>query len=115
MSDYSQHQQPQPMPPSMPPQGTGYYPAQAQPQYAQPGPVPTPGPGLTAFPGQLFGLIMVIAGGVLSLLGLILVLAADVYSRSGQKILWLGAAFLIGGLVMVGQWLAAAITIKAKS
>ena len=97
----------------MPPPGTGYYPPQqpGQPQYAP----PVPGPGLTVFPGQLLGLIMVIAGGVCALLGLILVLAADAYTKGGMKTLYAGAAFLTGGIIMLGQWLAAAIMVKAKS
>lgn len=91
----------------------GYYPPQGQPQYGPPVPQ---GPALANFPGQVLGLIMVIAGGVLALLGLILTLAADMDSyTSGFKSLWLGVGFLIGGLVMVGQWLAAAILIKSRS
>jgi len=96
------------MPPA--PANTGYYPGAPQPQY---GP-PAPGPGLSGFPGQVLGLVMVIAGGVLALLGLILALSADFgsYSAKGYKPLWVGCAFLVGGIVMLGQWLAAAITAK---
>ena len=98
------------MQPGMQP-GTGYYPAQGQPQY---GP-PAQGPSLASFPGQVLGLVMVITGGVLALLGLILALAADMkdYGGGGQKALFLGTAFLISGIVLLGQWLATAIQAKA--
>jgi len=92
--------------------GTGYYPAQGQPQYGPPVPQ---GPALADFPGQLLGLVMVIVAGVLTLLGLILALVADVENSSGFKTLWLGVGFLIGGVVMVGQWLAAAILVKSRT
>ncbi len=111
-AEFPQPQPPAPQGPYMQP-GAGYYPAQGQPQYGPPVPQ---GPALTNFPGQVLGLVMLIVGGVLALLGLILTLAADMDSYgSGMKTLWLGVAFLVAGLVMVGQWLATAIILKSRS
>jgi hypothetical protein len=74
------------------------------------------GSALANFPGQALGLVMVVAGGVLALLGLILALTADMkdYDGGGDKSLLLGTGFLIVGFVLIGQWLAASIIVKAR-
>lgn len=90
---------------------TGYYPAQGQPQY---GPPAVQGPGLANFPGQALGLVMVVTGAVLALLGLILALVADENGSSGFKSLMIGVGLLVAGVVLLGQWTAAAILAKAR-
>ncbi len=111
-AEYPQPQPPAPQGPYMQPgvqPGAGYYPAQGQPQY---GP-PQQSPGLANFPGQILGLVMVIAGGLFALLGFIMALAGDMSEEMGVKAVQLGNNLLLGGIFLLGLWLWIAIREKA--
>jgi hypothetical protein len=63
-------------------------------------PYPQRPPSQLQMGGGLWGIILVVFGGLLSLIGLILVLVADDLNP-----VYTGQGLLIGGLVSLGLWL----------